>query len=43
MLTDNQLVQVFELERNGAKFPIKFDDAWQNMGIVARTMLNARY
>lgn len=32
MLTDNQLVQAFELERNGAKFPIDFDDTWQEYG-----------
>lgn len=32
MLTENQLVQAFNAERNGAKFPIDFDETWQPLG-----------
>jgi hypothetical protein len=32
MLTENQLVQAFNAERNGAKFPIDFDNTWQSLG-----------
>ncbi len=32
MLSENQLVQAFDAERNGIKFPIDFEAAWRKLG-----------